>query len=52
MKEERRKKLEDKLRQMIAAQEESKNDYRRAKSTPPGTRVIRRRKGSVDKHII
>ena len=52
MKEERRKKLEAKLRQMIAVQEESKNDYRRAKSAPPGTRVIRRRKGSVDKHIM
>jgi len=52
MREERRKKLEAKLRQMIAAHEESKNDYRRAKDTPPGTRVIRRRKGSVDKHIM
>jgi hypothetical protein len=52
MREERRKKLEAKLRQMIAVQEESKNDYRRVKDTPPGTRVIRRRKGSDDKHIM
>jgi hypothetical protein len=52
MEEAKRKRIEAKLRRMIALQDWSKNEKGPAKGTPPGTRVIRRRKGSPDKHII
>jgi hypothetical protein len=48
----KRKEIEAKLRQMIALQTESQQEKRPAKGTPPGTRVIRRRKDSPDKHIM
>ena len=48
----KRKEIEAKLRQMIALQEQSQQEKRPAKNTPPGTRVIRRRKDSPDKHIM
>ena len=52
MEEGKRKRIEAKLRELIALQNQSKNENRPARSTPPGTRVIRRRKGAPDKHIM
>jgi len=52
MEEGKRKRLEEKLRQMIALQNQAQEDARPPKSPPPGTRVIRRRKGKPDKHIM
>ena len=52
MEEGKRIRLEAKLRRMIALKDQSQEENRQAKSTPPGTRVIRRRKGAPDKHII
>jgi hypothetical protein len=52
MEEGKRKKIEAKLRQMIALHNKSQEKKRRVSSTPRGTRVIRRRKDSPDKHIM
>jgi hypothetical protein len=51
MEEEKKKRIEAKLRQMLELHDQSQKKERQAKSTPPGTRVIRRRKGAPDKHI-
>jgi len=51
MEESQRKKIEDKLRKMIELQNQSNKEVRPIKNIPAGTRVIRRRKGSPDKHI-
>ena len=53
MEEGKRKRLEAKLRQMIALNNPAEEEDRQTKSTrPTGTRVIRRRKGVPDKHIM
>ena len=47
------RRLEEKLRRMIALQSQSQEEDRQTKSPlPPGTRAIRRRKGVPDKHIV
>ena len=51
MEESQRKKIEDKLRRMMELENQSNREVRQIKNIPPGTRVIRRRKGSPDKHI-
>jgi len=52
MEESQRKKIEDKLRRMIELQSQAKKEDQLTKQIPAGTRVIRRRKGSPDKHIM
>ena len=52
MKESQRAKIEAKLKRMIELQTQSRKEKRRVKNVPHGTRVIRLRKGSPDKHII
>ncbi|MFC1534646.1 hypothetical protein ACFL7M_14930 [Thermodesulfobacteriota bacterium] len=52
MKESQRKKIEDKLRRMIELQSQAKKENQLKRQLPSGTRVIRRRKGSPDKHIM
>ena len=47
-----RAKIEAKLKRMIELQAESQKENKRIKNVPPGTRLIRRRKGSPDKHIM
>jgi hypothetical protein len=44
------KKIEDQLRKLIALQTQSQEENQPA-AIPVGTRVIRRRKGTPDKHI-
>ena len=51
MDEEKKKKIEAKLRQLLELHNESQKEDPPPKSAPPGTRVIRRRKGAPDKHI-
>ena len=51
MEEEKRKKIEEQLRQMIALTNQSQTVNRPGKSRPGGVRVIRRRKGQPDMHI-
>jgi hypothetical protein len=48
----KRKEIEARLRQLIALQNKSQQQNPPTRSTPPGTRVIRRRKDAPDKHII
>ena len=52
MKESQRKKIEEKLKRMIDLQIQSRKENKPTKNIPPGTRAIRRRKGSPDKHIM
>jgi hypothetical protein len=52
MEESQRAKIEAKLKRMIELQNQSQKEKRRVKNVPNGTRVIRLRKGSPDKHII
>ena len=52
MEESQKAKIEAKLKKMIELQTQSQKEKRRVKNVPHGTRVIRLRKGSPDKHII
>ncbi len=52
MEESQRAKIEAKLKKMIELQTQSQKENKRVKNVPLGTKVIRRRKGSPDKHII
>ena len=52
MEEGKRKKIEAKLRKMIELHNKSQEKKRPVRSAPRGTRVIRRRKDSPDKHIM
>lgn len=47
------RKIEAQLRQLIALDDKAREEEQTVKKyTPPGTRVIRRRKDSPDKHIM
>ena len=52
MEESQRAKIEAKLKKMIELQTRSQKENNRARNIPYSTRVIRRRKGSPDKHIM
>jgi hypothetical protein len=52
MEESQRAKIEAKLKKMLEQQNQSHKEKKRVKNIPHGTRVIRLRKGSPDKHII
>lgn len=53
MEESQRKKIEDKLKRMLELQAQSQKEKQAPKNIPPaGTKAIRRRKGSPDKHIM
>ena len=52
MKESQRAKIEAKLKKMIELQTQSQKENKRLKNIPYSTRVIRRRTGSPDKHIM
>jgi hypothetical protein len=52
MEESQRAKIEAKLKRMLELQTQSQKENKRVKNVPNGTRVIRLRKGSPDKHII
>ncbi|MBW1767916.1 MAG: hypothetical protein JRJ65_12840 [Deltaproteobacteria bacterium] len=45
------KKIEEKLKKLIELENQSNKEVRTITSRPAGIRVIRRRKGSPDKHI-
>ncbi|MBN2061800.1 MAG: hypothetical protein JW882_15425 [Deltaproteobacteria bacterium] len=51
MKESQRKKIEEKLKRMIDLQLQSMKENEIINKIPPGTKAIRRRKGSPDKYI-
>ena len=52
MKESQRAMIEAKLKRMIELQNPSQKENKRLKNVPYGTKVIRIRKGSPDKHIM
>ncbi len=52
MEESQRAKIEAKLKRMMELQTQSREENIRVKDIPYNTRVIRRRKGSPDKHIM
>ena len=52
MEQSQRAKIEAKLKKMIELQTQSERENKRVKNIPYNTRVIRRRKGSPDKHIM
>ena len=55
MEEGKMRKIEAQLRQLIALDDKAREEEQTQtvkKCTPPGTRVIRRRKDSPDKHIM
>jgi len=52
MEESQRAKIEAKLKKMIALQTKSQKENIRVRDIPYSTKVIRRRKGSPDKHIM
>ena len=52
MEESQMAKIEAKLKKMIEHQARSEKENKRVKNIPSSTRVIRRRKGSPDKHIM
>ena len=52
MEESQRAKIEAKLKKMIELQTQSQKEKKRVKNVPHGTKVIRLRKGSPDKHIM
>ena len=52
MEESQRAKIEAKLKRMIEFQTRSQKEDKRVTHIPSSTRVIRRRKGSPDKHIM
>ncbi|MBL7217160.1 MAG: hypothetical protein ISS62_05660 [Desulfobacteraceae bacterium] len=52
MEESQRAKIEAKLKKMMEIQTRSQEENRRVQTIPYSTRVIRRRKGSPDKHIM
>jgi hypothetical protein len=52
MQESQRNQIEAKLKRMIERQNQSQKENQRVKYIPPGTKVIRRRKGTPDKHIM
>ena len=52
MEESQRAKIEAKLKKMIELQTQSQKEKKRVKNIPHGTKVIRLRKGSPDKHIV
>jgi hypothetical protein len=52
MEESQRAKIEAKLKRMIELQTQSQKKNKRAMNIPYSTKVIRRRKGSPDKHIM
>ena len=52
MQESQRNKIEAKLKKMIELQNQSKKENQRVNYIPPGTTVIRRRKGTPDKYIM
>ncbi len=52
MEESQRAKIEAKLKKMIELQTQPPKENKRVKNVPHGTKVIRLRKGSPDKHIM
>jgi len=52
MEESQRAKIEAKLKKMIELQNRAKKEKKRVKNIPYSTKVIRRRTGSPDKHIM
>lgn len=52
MEESQRAKIDAKLKKMIELQTQLQKENKRVKNVPQGTKVIRRRKGSPDKHIM
>lgn len=53
MEEGKMRKIEAQLRQLIALDDKAREEEQTVKKyTPPGTRVIRRRKDTPDKHIM
>ena len=52
MQESQRNKIEAILKRMIEFQNQSQKENQRVNYIPPGTTVIRRRKGTPDKHIM
>lgn len=52
MQESQTNKIEAKLKRIIEFQKQSQKENRRVNYIPPGTKVIRRRKGTPDKHIM
>ncbi len=52
MNEEKRKEIEDRLRELVASANKSQDETRPAKSKACGARIIRRRKGSPDRQIV
>ena len=52
MEESQRDKIEAKLKKMIELQTQSQKENIRVKDIPYNTKVIRRRTGSPDKHIM
>lgn len=52
MKESQSSKIESKLKRMIELQNQSKEENNRLKAVSHGTKIIRIRKGSPDKHIV
>jgi len=52
MQESQSNKIEAKLKRMIELQNHSQKENQRGNYIPPGTKVIRRRKGTPDKHIM
>jgi len=47
----KRKEIENKLYQLLRQTDQTVNEKPPAKPSPPGVRVIRRRKGKPDLHI-
>ena len=52
MEESQSAKIKAKLKKMIELQTQSQKENKRIKNIPHGTKVIRLRKGSSDKHIM
>ena len=52
MQESQRNQIEAKLKRMIELQNQTQKENQRVNYIPPGTKVIRRRKGTPDKHIM
>ncbi|MEE8397961.1 MAG: hypothetical protein V3S89_03070 [Desulfobacterales bacterium] len=48
----KRKEIENRLYQLLAASNQTKNEKSPTKPSTPGVRVIRRRKGKPDLHIV
>ena len=52
MEKDKRKKIEDKLREMLTLENQPKNEKRPSGNKLSGVRVIRRRKGAPDLQIV